>query len=174
MAAERQIRWATVLEQRGWAGRDTYTLSSVGFFETLWTVAHQAPLHGILQARILERVAIPFSRGSSWPRDQTQVSYIAGRFFTIWATREVSGMLRVVCFKAMDFAHLPPMIFGSVQRHIWLSSLYQGWRWEFLFCLVLEARDAAKYPIMHRTVLTITIIQPNMSVVPRLRHSALK
>ena len=38
--------------------------------------------HGILQAR-LEWVAIPFSRGSSHPRDQTQVSYIAGRFFTI-------------------------------------------------------------------------------------------
>ena len=35
-------------------------------------------LHGILQARILERVAIPFSRGSSWSRDQTQVSCIAG------------------------------------------------------------------------------------------------
>ena len=45
-------------------------------------------IHGILQARILERVAIPFSRGSSWSRDQTQVSCIAGRFFTIWATRE--------------------------------------------------------------------------------------
>ena len=44
--------------------------------------------HGILQARILEWVAIPFSRGSSRPRDQTQVSCIAGRFFTDWATRE--------------------------------------------------------------------------------------
>ena len=43
---------------------------------------------GILQARILEWVAIPFSRGSFWPRDQTQVSCIAGGFFTIWATRE--------------------------------------------------------------------------------------
>ena len=43
-------------------------------------------VHGILQAIILERVAIPFSRGSSWPRDQTHVSCIAGRFFTIWAT----------------------------------------------------------------------------------------
>ena len=40
-------------------------------------------VHGILQARILEWVAIPFSRGSSWPRDQTQVSCIAGRFFTV-------------------------------------------------------------------------------------------
>ena len=44
-------------------------------------------VHEVLQARILEWVAIPFSRGSSWPRDQTQVSCIAGRFFTIWATR---------------------------------------------------------------------------------------
>ena len=45
-------------------------------------------LHGILQARILEWVAISFSRGSSWPRDQTQVSCTAGRHFTLWATRE--------------------------------------------------------------------------------------
>ena len=44
--------------------------------------------HGILQGRILEWVTIPFSRGSSQPRDWTQVSYIAGKFFTSWATRE--------------------------------------------------------------------------------------
>ena len=43
---------------------------------------------GIFQARVLEWVAISFSRGSSWPRDWTQVSHIAGRLFTIWATRE--------------------------------------------------------------------------------------
>ena len=45
-------------------------------------------VHGILQARILDWVTFPFSRGSSQPRDQTQVSRIAGRFFTSWATRE--------------------------------------------------------------------------------------
>ena len=45
-------------------------------------------LHEILQARILEWVAIPFSMGSSQPRDQTQLSCIAGEFFTVWATRE--------------------------------------------------------------------------------------
>ena len=45
-------------------------------------------VHGILQARILEWVAIPFSRESSWPKDWTQVSHIEGQFFTIWATRE--------------------------------------------------------------------------------------
>ena len=45
-------------------------------------------VHGILQARLLEWAAFPFSRGSFQPRDQIQVSHIAGRFFTRWATRE--------------------------------------------------------------------------------------
>jgi len=44
--------------------------------------------YGILQARILVWVSVPFSRGSSQPRDRTQVSRIAGRFFTVRATRE--------------------------------------------------------------------------------------
>ena len=43
-------------------------------------------VHEIFQARVLEWVAISFSRGSSWPRDQTPVSRIVGRHFTIWAT----------------------------------------------------------------------------------------
>ena len=46
-------------------------------------------VHGILLARLLEWVAFPFSMGSSQPRYQTQVSCIAGGFFTSWATREV-------------------------------------------------------------------------------------
>ena len=50
--------------------------------------------HGILQARILGRVAIPFSRGSSWPRDRTRVSSIAGGFFTNWAIREAHLSLK--------------------------------------------------------------------------------
>ena len=45
-------------------------------------------VHGIFQARILEWVAISFSRGSSQSRDWTQVSCIAGRCFNLWATRE--------------------------------------------------------------------------------------
>ena len=59
---------------------------------TLFTLSYHDPIdytvHGILQARILEWVAIPFSRGSSQPRDQTQVSHTTGGFFTSWATRE--------------------------------------------------------------------------------------
>ena len=48
-------------------------------------------VHGILQARILEWAAFPFSRGSSQPRDQAQVAHISGRFFTSWATRKAPG-----------------------------------------------------------------------------------
>ena len=46
-------------------------------------------VYGIFQAKILEWVAISFSRGFSWPRDRTCVSHTAGSLFTIWATREV-------------------------------------------------------------------------------------
>ena len=62
--------------------------SRVRLLVTPCTVAHQAPLSmGILQARILEWVAMPSSRGSSQPGDWTQVSCISGGFFTVWATR---------------------------------------------------------------------------------------
>ena len=47
-------------------------------------------IHRIFQARVLEWVAISFSRGSSQPRDWTRVSHIVGRRFTVWATREVT------------------------------------------------------------------------------------
>ena len=50
-----------------------------------WISPPGSSVHGILQARVLVQGAIPFSRGSSRIRDQTQVSWIAGGFFTIWA-----------------------------------------------------------------------------------------
>ena len=48
-------------------------------------------VHGIFWAKILKWVASPSSRGSSWPRDQNWVSWIAGRFFTVWTTRVLRG-----------------------------------------------------------------------------------
>ena len=57
-------------------------LSHIQHFATPWTI------HGILQARILQWVAFLFSKGSSQPRDRTQVSRTGGGFFTSWATRE--------------------------------------------------------------------------------------
>ena len=70
-------------------------LSEVKVAQSCLTLCHpmdcsppDSSVHGILQARILECFAIPFSRRSSRPRDWTQASLIAGRFFTIWTTRE--------------------------------------------------------------------------------------
>ena len=65
-------------------------------------------VHGILQARILEWVAVPFSRGYSQHRDQTQVSHIAGRFFTIWATKEASNQAWVkIYFLDLEILKMP-------------------------------------------------------------------
>ena len=60
------------------------SLSRVRLFATPWTVAYQAPLSmGFFQAIVLEWIAISFSKGSSQPRDQTRVSCIVDRCFTI-------------------------------------------------------------------------------------------
>ena len=65
------------------------SLSRVRSFATPWTVAHPgSSIHRILQARVLEWVAISFSRGTSRPKGRTQVSRIVVRRFTVWATRK--------------------------------------------------------------------------------------
>ena len=86
-----QELWTSELEIK-WALKNLFLhillvkwklLSRVQLFVTPWTV-----VHGILQARKLKWVALPFYRGSSQPKDRTQVSSIAGGFFPSWATRE--------------------------------------------------------------------------------------
>ena len=52
-------------------------------------------VHGILQTKILKWVTISFSRGSSQPRDRTWVSWTAGRFLTIWATKEAKMVTEI-------------------------------------------------------------------------------
>ena len=71
-------------------------------------------IHRILQARILEWVAISFSRGSSWPRNRTRVSHTGGRRFNLWATRE---------------AHIPHIIlkFKWDNEINWLPQCYNAW-----------------------------------------------
>ena len=65
------------------------SLSGVGLFVTLWTVACQTSLfHGISQARTLERVAISSSRGSTWPRDWTHISCTDRWILYHWAIWE--------------------------------------------------------------------------------------
>ena len=78
---------------------------------TLWDpMDYSSPgssVHGILQARILELVAISFSRESSQPRDRTWVSCIAGRFITIWTTGEAHIISYAVLshFSSVQFRH---------------------------------------------------------------------
>ena len=82
-------------------------------------------VHGVLQARILEWVAILFSRESSWPGDWTQVYCIAGRFLTIWAMREVSFI-----FESPKFSLLCAMAFLVVMYggESWTIKKAEHWR----------------------------------------------
>ena len=84
-----------------WDTNKAYVLSHfhhVRLFATLWTIARQAPLSmGILQARILEWVAMPSSRGSSQPRDWTHISYVScidSLILYHWATRHNVSLKR--------------------------------------------------------------------------------
>ena len=80
-------------------------------------------VHGILQARTLEQVAFPFSRGFSQPRDWTQVSRIVGRFFTSWATKEAQTTGGSIQFRQPG---------SCIIEETWNSC---RWNWEALsFC----------------------------------------
>ena len=73
-------------------------------------------VHGILQERILEWVAISFSRGSSQPRDRTQLSPIASRFFTIWAPREAPGYPQIssIGYRSTDLRTMSTKVICSL------------------------------------------------------------
>ena len=80
-------------------------------------------VHGILQARTLEWVTMPFSGGSFQPRDRTRVSCIADRFFTIWATREtpiisLNSKPKVKLFRALISWFVHPIPFSPSNTHL--------------------------------------------------------
>ena len=76
-------------------------------------------VHEIVQARILEWVAIPFSRRSSLPRDWTWISCIAGGFFTIWST--ILWQLSTKNYLLNIFGLLFPASFRAFSSHHWLA-----------------------------------------------------
>ena len=95
-----------------------WSLSLVGLFATPWTVAHLAPQSmGILQTRVLEWIARPSSRGSSQSRDRIQVSHIAGRFLTFWATREALCYMKK-CKVKVSVAQSCPTLWDSMDSSI--------------------------------------------------------
>ena len=77
----------------------------------------------ILQARIMEWVAFPFSRGSSQPRDRTQISCIAGGFFTSWATREAQEYWRLGSLSLLQGIFPPQELNWDLLHCRWI--LYQ-------------------------------------------------
>ena len=91
-----------------------------------------SPLHGLFQVRILEWVAIPFFRGSSQPKDQTQVSCIAGRFFTSRVMRKTTNtnarffvIAKISVSLCLVFFFFPQSIFPPLFR---MGKFY----WSFL------------------------------------------
>ena len=82
-------------------------------------------VHGIFQARVLEWVSISFSRGSSQPRDLTQVFHIACRCFTIWATSEAPNS-----YVVKSGSMIPPGLFSGL---LWLFRLFCGCK----FCIFI-------------------------------------
>ena len=71
-------------------------------------------IHGIFQARILEWVSISFSKGSSRPEDQTQVSCVVGRCFTIWATYPRPLQNEASCQSYWHIYHLISFLFSQI------------------------------------------------------------
>ena len=108
--------------------------SVVSNSETPWTAACQAPLSmGILQERILERVAMPSSsRGSSQPRDQTQASCTAGRFFTVWAT----GEAQLHIYKHSIHTHM------DLYKYLYINRFYILM---YIVRIIRYFKDAIKY-----------------------------
>ena len=105
-------------------------------------------VRGILQARILEWVAIPFSRGSSWPRNWSQVSCSADRFFAIWATG------RVKFFCCCSVAQLMSDFFGNPWTVVCQAPLSMGFpRQEYWSGCHFLLQDCAKVsPVLNRRV----------------------
>ena len=99
-------------------------------------------IHGILQARILEWVAFPFSRGSAQPRDRTQVLHIAGGFFTSWATRE-AHVTAYAMIKPLDswqiymFRHNINEIVRWILQYLWGDRYLSLFKCKYQFNCVL-------------------------------------
>ena len=117
-------------------------------------------VHGILQARILQWVAFPFSRLSSQPRDWTQVSCIAGGFFTSWATREAQEHWRVAYPSPLDLPNpgiepgSPALQVDSLLTELWKKPI-NGVQFSSVAQLCLTLRDHMGYstqvlPVYHQ------------------------
>ena len=128
-------------------------LSHAWFFVTLLTVAHQAPVHGIFQARTLEWVAISFSRTSFELKDRTRVSHLlalAGRFRYHWATWEARNTTKQfqLCSLSCWLNCEPAALNGKLSFPL---SSYHSWQrfWLYLQDTTLYPYDLKKWTGKH-------------------------
>ena len=112
-------------------------------------------VHGILQARILEWIATPFSRGTSQPSNQNLVSYMAGKFFTVWATgkssmlcscylRAIPGSYHQLLAHSMSWVRAVGKGVGSSRPEEKLLCLTLAFLHPPLFCLTLQLCGASQ------------------------------
>ena len=90
-------------------------------------------VHGMLQGRILEWAAIPFSRGSSQPRHQIHLSCIAGRFLTIWAIREASNYPNSLLESPVHNSSSPLIFFLVIYSYIYLFTHFTDYKSASIF-----------------------------------------
>ena len=88
-------------------------------------------IHGIFQARVLEWVAISFSRRSSQPRDWTRVSHIVGRCFTIWATREAPRVGQVLGFREKEEGDKSMWVISTSHFTTAIGKICMAFNWTF-------------------------------------------
>ena len=91
-------------------------------YESVDCHAPGSSVHGILSARILELVSMPLSRGSAQTRGQTQISCTAGRFFTIWATREAHTIVQEASNVSRKWAQ---SLHPSSSQASWVASPFE-------------------------------------------------
>ena len=117
-------------------------------------------VHGIFQARILEWVAISFSKRFSQPRDWTQVSHIVGRRFTIWATSEVLPCLQLSSVQSLSHVQLfvTPWI-AACQASLSITN-----SWSLLKLMSIESVMPFSHLILCRPLLLLPPIPPSIRV----------
>ena len=90
--------------------------------------------HGILQARVLEWAAMPFSRASFWPRDRIRVSCIEGSFFTIWATRDPFILGHFIIYQFVNWVYLTLKILLLIPNMYYLKNFFSLFSTALGFC----------------------------------------
>ena len=126
-------------------------------------------IHGILQARILKWVAVPFSRRSSQPRDRTQVSLIAGRFFTVWAIREAQKQPNYLPMWLDHFTFLLAREENSYD-FTFLPALSICQVWCFLFCFLSVCFLNFSYSYKCVVLWYLDVLTCNSLMTYNLRH----